>query len=101
MKYTLFLALLLFSSHFVSAAVPIVVSPSVDGNIGSCTTNVTVQALSRDSFFVGSWESIATNSCNGQVVRHTYWELTGDFWAVILIFSVLLGIFIFVKGITS
>jgi hypothetical protein len=56
----------------------IVSSPNVNGNIGSCTTNVVEQRVSRDNFFIGTWQSIATNSCTGQVETHQYWQLTSD-----------------------
>ena len=70
-------------------------TPEITGNIGSCITDIKEIIVSRSSIFTFDMQTVATNSCNGtQEIIGEYWEFSGQFFFIIFLTLILLGIFI-------
>lgn len=65
----------------------VISTPEITGNIGSCTTQVIERVSSRESFWNETIESIATNSCTGEVSSTYHWGIT-DNGGLVIFFSV-------------
>lgn len=61
------------------------ISPSITGNIGSCTTQNVGAVSGRDSIWTINYTNTLTNSCTGQVTQYTYWQFSGFSFTAILV----------------
>lgn len=54
----------------------LIASPEITGNIGSCTTQAT-KVITGRTLWIEDIQTIATNSCTGQVTTYDTWAFTG------------------------
>jgi len=70
-------------------------TPNIEGNISSCTTNVTQVETGRN-LFIADIMTITTNNCTGLTNQYNTWKFTDDFQGLsafivgIIMFSFLL-----------
>lgn len=54
----------------------IIVGGNLEGNVGSCTTQVVSTTSARPKWWKENVVNIATNSCTGQVDKYYSWDFT-------------------------
>jgi len=76
-------------------------APNINGNIGSCTTQLISVTSGRESAWKLRKQDIVTNSCTGEVSRYDYYEYAPTLFigigisvaAALLLVCAIVGIF--------
>jgi hypothetical protein len=68
----------------------VVSTPNIEGNIGSCKTEVVTTITGRNSIWTLNQRDVTTNSCTGEVNNYDYWSISRE-GSGILFFS---GLFV-------
>jgi hypothetical protein len=77
----------------------IAVSPNVNGNVGSCTTN-SVSTVQAANPWTTTNEVTLTNSCTGQIIQqYSYTDYSNELWtdgAIVLACIMGFGVFLWI-----
>lgn len=68
----------------------IISTPNITGNIGSCSTQ-TEKVILRGGFWSEDGQTIATNSCTGEVKMYPYHDIAGSVVWLVLVIIFLVG----------